>query len=287
MKCLLPHSMEELKKSLAEMTEQSELIAGGTDYVLRARHASKEADILLYPGGVEELRRVELTERELSIGAMVTMAELATILAETPEFRAIADAAENVGSPQIRNKATAVGNLCNASPAGDMLPVCWLFGAEAEILCADGSVQRTPVEQFILDPKKTALNYNEIVLRICIDRNRWQGWVSAFVKIGSRERVSISRESACVAVKFALDGTVEDAAMTLGSVANTPIYLQEFASLTVGEKLTEDVVAAVILVAAQMIHDHCRPTNRLYKTEAAKGLVTDVIDAVIEHSRKL
>lgn len=280
MKCLSPQSVDELGKSLAAMTEQSVIIAGGTDCVIRMRCASKEADVLLYPGRVEELHRVELTENELSIGAMVTMTELEASLVGVPEFRAIADAAGNVGSPQIRNKATVVGNLCNASPAGDMLPVCWLFGAEMELLNVDGGVRRTPVDRFILGSKKTALSYNEIVLRVCIDRRRWRGWVSSFVKIGSRERVSISRVSACAAIKVACDGTVENAAMTLGSIANTPICLREFATRIVGKKLTEDVISSVIPVAARCIHEHCRPANRHYKTNAAKGLVTDVLDKI-------
>ena len=129
MKSLIPHSMEELAAVLCQMEAGDKFLAGGTDYVIQARRGKFDPNRLVYLGDVPELREITLTGEELRIGAMATMVEITAVTQELPEFRAIADAASDVGSPQVRNKATMAGNLCNASPAGDMLPVSWLFDA--------------------------------------------------------------------------------------------------------------------------------------------------------------
>ena len=126
MQCLTPKSMADLSGALAQATPATRILAGGTDYVLHERKGDFTPDLLIYPGAIPELHQISLTDDGLTIGAMVTMREIADALSSVPAYRAIADMAANVGSPQIRNKATLAGNLANASPAGDSLPVCLL-----------------------------------------------------------------------------------------------------------------------------------------------------------------
>lgn len=66
----------------------------------------------MYPGGVEELHEIRITNDALFIGALATMRRMAETLSPYPEFRAIADACSQAVSPQIRNRATVAGNLC-------------------------------------------------------------------------------------------------------------------------------------------------------------------------------
>ena len=136
MQCLTPKSMAELSGALAQATPATRILAGGTDYVLHERKGDFTPDLLIYPGAIPELHQISLTDDGLTIGAMVTMCEIADALSSVPAYRAIADMAANVGSPQIRNKATLAGNLANASPAGDSLPVCLLY--QAQVLVMDG-----------------------------------------------------------------------------------------------------------------------------------------------------
>ncbi len=277
MKTLMPLSMAELPAALAGMTDKSRIIAGGTDYVIASRSRGFEPDALLCLGGIPEMHEITLTEKELRVGAMATMSHIARSLPHTGPFAAVVDAVSDVGSPQIRNKATWVGNLCNASPAGDMLPVSWLYDAQLEIMNADGSVERMPVDRLILGPKKNSLKVGQAVTAVVIDAARWSGYFSAFHKIGSRERVSISREGAAALVKLNADGSVAQARITLGAVANTPIRVPEAEALLIGGRLEDDVLfTEVTRIMAQTIHDNCRPTNRIYKTEAARGLTADL-----------
>lgn len=277
MRCLTPGTLEELADALSQLTEKSEIIAGGTDYVIRARRDGLEPDVLLYLGGIPALHELCLGERELRVGAMVTMRELAEGLEAVPEFRAIADAACDVGSPQIRNKATMVGNLCNASPAGDMLPVSWLYNAKMELLSGDGSTCLIPVSEFILGPQKNALEPGQAVLSVVMDRRPVEGCISAFKKIGSRERVSISREGIAACVRLEKGGAIAQARLTLGAVAATPLRIPEAEAMMEGRRLEDDeLLADVTRVVARTIHENCRPANRQYKTEAARGLTADL-----------
>ena len=181
-------------------------------------------------------------------------------LKDDKAFCAIADAASDVGSPQIRAKGTMAGNLCNASPAGDMLPVSWLYDAQLELMNADGTASVTP---------------DQAVTAILIDLKQFEGFVSAFHKIGSRERVSISREGLAAAVRLDENGKVEQARLSLGAVGGTPIRVTDAEEYMRGRVLDEKLVEEITPMVAETIHNNCRPANRLYKTEAARGLTAD------------
>lgn len=276
MNSLTPRTMAQLAAALAQATPASRIVAGGTDLVIQLHQGRTEPDLLIYPGQIPELKAVQLEEDRLYIGAMATMAQLAAALEPMPEFRAIADAASKVGTPQIRNKATMAGNLCNASPAGDMLPISRLYDLELEALSGDGMVTRLPADGFVLGPGRTALRPGQAVVGLVIDRQRWAGYVSAFRKIGFREHVSIAREGIGALVRFAPDGTIQDARLTLGAVASAPIRIPEAEERMKGKKLDSALLEEVTAITAQTIQDNCRPANRLYKTQAARGLTADL-----------
>lgn len=285
MNSLIPKTMDQLAAALAQATSSTRVAAGGTDLVIQLRQGKSDPDLLIYPGQIPELREIRLTGERLSIGAMVTMAELAVALESVPEFRAIADAASKVGTPQIRNKATMAGNLCNASPAGDMLPVGRLYDLELEVLSGDGTTGVIPMERFILGPRKNALQPGQAVVGLSIDRSRWAGCISAFRKIGFREHVSIAREGMGALVRLAPDGTIQEARLTLGAVAIAPIRIPEAEERMVGKKLDQRLLEEITPITAQTIHDNCRPANRLYKTEAARGLTADLFALLQERAR--
>ena len=276
MKSLMPKTLNEFTNALTQATAQSRIIAGGTDLVIQMHQGRTEPDLLIYPGQIPELRTISLEKDRLHIGAMATMQKLTAALQSVPEFCAISDAASKVGTPQIRSKATMAGNLCNASPAGDMLPVGRLYDLELEILSKDGTMSLIPMEQFILGPRKNVLQTGQAVVEMVIDRRRWAGYISAFRKIGFREHVSIAREGMGALVKCSPDGVIEDARLTLGAVATAPIRIPEVEALMAGRVLDERLLKEVTAITAATIHNNCRPANRLYKTEAAQGLVADL-----------
>lgn len=281
MKWYTPQTTEELAYALQERGKTSLVLAGGTDLVIRLREGKEEPEALIWPGRIPSLRQISVSEDCLSIGSMATLSEIASALEGYPEFAAIADAASGVGSPQIRAKATMAGNLCNASPAGDMLPIALLYETDLEILSGNGEITRIPAKDFLLGPGRTALRPGQAVIRLIIDRRRFADYRSAFKKIGFRSYVSIARIGMGMLVRFRNDGSIEDSRITLGAVANTPIRVPEAEALLYGSMPDESVTDAVRDILTRTVHDNCRPRNRLYKTEAAKGLWADVWDSVM------
>lgn len=275
MQSLTPKTLAELAQALSAATEKAKIIAGGTDFIIKERAGKFAPDLLIYPGFIPELNTVTKENGVLRIGAAVPMNGITAALKDDKAFCAIADAASDVGSPQIRAKGTMAGNLCNASPAGDMLPVSWLYDAQLELMNADGTASVTPVNGFITGPQKTILRPDQAVTAILIDLKQFEGFVSAFHKIGSRERVSISREGLAAAVRLDENGKVEQARLSLGAVGGTPIRVTDAEEYMRGHVLDEKLVEEITPMVAETIHNNCRPANRLYKTEAARGLTAD------------
>lgn len=275
MQSLTPKTLAELAQALSAATEKAKIIAGGTDFIIKERAGKFAPDLLIYPGFIPELNTVTKENGVLRIGAAVPMNGITAALKDDKAFCAIADAASDVGSPQIRAKGTMAGNLCNASPAGDMLPVSWLYDAQLELMNADGTASVTPVNDFITGPQKTILRPDQAVTAILIGLKQFEGFVSAFHKIGSRERVSISREGLAAAVKLDENGRVEQARLSLGAVGGTPIRVMDAEEYMRGRVLDEKLVEEITPMVAETIHNNCRPANRLYKTEAARGLTAD------------
>ena len=275
MQSLTPKTLAELAQALSAATEKAKIIAGGTDFIIKERAGKFAPDLLIYPGFIPELNTVMKENGVLRIGAAVPMNGITAALKDDKAFCAIADAASDVGSPQIRAKGTMAGNLCNASPAGDMLPVSWLYDAQLELMNADGAAIVTPVNGFITGPQKTILQTDQAVTAILIDLKQFEGFVSAFHKIGSRERVSISREGLAAAVRLDESGKVDQARHSLGAVGGTRIRVTDAEEYMRGRVLDEKLVEEITPMVAETIHNNCRPANRLYKTEAARGLTAD------------
>lgn len=279
--CYLPKTEEELSFALSHCTDHSRILAGGTDYIIQSRRMQYEPDVLVSLSDAAWLQGITITENEIRIGAAATMTKIIRFLDLQPMFGALIDAAANVGSPQIRNKGTIGGNLCNASPAGDMLPVCLLFDAKIDILDATGTVRSVSVEDFCLGPKKTCLQTGQAVVTIRFDRTSWKGYYSKFNKIGSRDYVSIARESLGVAVRLTQEWVIEDIRIVLGAVAPVPIRVKDAEDQMRNKKFEKNLIYKITPLIANAIHENCRPTNRLYKTEAARGLVADTLCALL------
>lgn len=276
MQSLTPKTLAELAQALSAATEKAKIIAGCTDFIIKERAGKFAPDLLIYPGFIPELNTVTKENGVLRIGAAVPMNGITAALKDDKAFCAIADAASDVGSPQIRAKGTMAGNLCNASPAGDMLPVSWLYDAQLELMNADGTASVTPVNGFITGPQKTILRPDQAVTAILIDLKQFEGFVSAFHKIGSRERVSISREGLAAAVKLDENGGSNRARLSLGrGSGGHAIRVTDAEEYMRGRVLDEKLVEEITPMVAETIHNNCRPANRLYKTEAARGLTAD------------
>lgn len=188
-----------------EQAPEATLLAGGTDLMVEINFGRRR------PEHVIALRRVdELRELNGTIGAGVTWATL-----ERGPYRALAQAARTVGSPQIRAAGTLGGNLGTASPAGDGLPFLAALDVSIELRSSGGS-RRLRWDEFLTGPKQNALQPGELIHSIILpdevpDRQE-------FGKVGVRNAMVISAVMACV-MRFD-DGRTR---VAVGSVGPTTI----------------------------------------------------------------
>ena len=140
------------------------LLAGGTDLLVGIRKGTVRAPLIIDLKRVAELGG-GITERDgaIRIGAGTVLTELIEDPRMQAVYPALVAAARVVGSIQIRNRATLVGNLCNASPAADTVPPLLVFGALLELAGPDGH-RRVALADFLGGPGRTALGPSEIVL---------------------------------------------------------------------------------------------------------------------------
>lgn len=190
------------------------VLAGGTD-VYPALGEDPVTQPLLDVSRIEALRGIHLTpDCAIRIGALATWTDI--VRADLPPaFDALKQAAREVGSVQIQNRATLAGNLCNASPAADGMPPLLVLDAQVELNRANGK-RLVPLKDFIQGNRQTVRADTELVTAIHIPASALDGQ-SAFFKLGSRRYLVIS--IAMIAARLVVDenGLVTDAAVAVGA----------------------------------------------------------------------
>ena len=267
--CYIPNTLDELGGALGHLTKDSLILAGGTDLVLKIRSKYLYPDILLSLSDIPELREIRITPEQAVIGSMSTMHQVELALDGLEDLQALADAAGGVGSPQIRNKATIGGNVANAAPAADTPSVLWALNAQVDIMGPGGVRRSVPIQQFFADGK-TVLSLGEVILSFTIDRTALAGWRSAFVKLGHRSQVTISRIGMAMALRQDPSGVIQDARVVVGAIKPIPFPLPAAEDILRGN-LPDPCLAEALGATFR------GNTRRAYKEAAAKGVFEDVL----------
>ena len=277
-KSYAPKSMEELMDALAELTSDSKIIGGGTDLMIALNQGSVEPDALLYLGCVDGLSDIVDSPDGITIGAMVTMADLAdSELLTCGSFNALRQAASDVGSVQIRTTATIGGNIANASPAGDIAPVMCLLDAQAVVVGGSG-VRNVPIENLLTGAGKTSLAFNEVITGFILPE-KWSGSVkSAFFKLGFRKALTVSRINLALLLDFDSGGCISLAKVVAGAIAPTPVRLEKAEQFLIGQKPGAEVAKEVGKLLSELILEITpEEFDRDYKAKAAFGIANDIL----------
>lgn len=263
-----PADLAELENVLAAAPRPLRLIAGGTDVLVAGRHLPA-AGTLVDLTRIAAMKGIAREATRLRIGACTPVAMLcrdAQIRALVP---ALADAAAQCGSAQIRNRATIGGNIANAAPAADLLPVLHAADATLRVLDPDGTVAELPIGAYAPDPSRAIL---EIALPIDPAWNR-----SGFAKLGPRREVAIARLN--VAIRAQYDGSRFGAVRIFaGAIGPRPRRLEQAETALAGRALDAAALRAFAAALADEVDAATQGrASNAYKRRAVMGVGLDAL----------
>jgi CO/xanthine dehydrogenase FAD-binding subunit len=235
-----PSSVQEACAMLYEFQDKGALLAGGTDLLVNMKKGKASPKHVLSLSRIEELKRIKRDHGSLTIGACMTVADLEECEEVKSDFSGLSEAAGSLGSPLIRNLATAGGNIVTARPAADLPPALIAYGASL-VLKKEGGERLVPLDEFFKSPGQTILEPGEILCSIVLSEPPpYSG--GAYMKLGLRRSLEISIVN--VAAFLALDGPsgpIREARIVLGAVAPTPMRSPAAEKALIGQKPDEDL----------------------------------------------
>ena len=241
--------MEEAVSLLSEYEGAAKVMAGGTDLLLQLKKGVLPPGYIIDLKGIPGQDNITYDEgRGLVISGMTTVRsiELSSIIKS--RFCCLAQAASQLGTIQIRNRATIGGNVCNAVPSAETAPALLVLEAQLKLISADGE-RVVPIESFFLNPGQTVLSPYEILTEINIP-DLPAGSGSAYMAWTLRKALDLAMVG--VAVVTTINNSIlTEVRIALGSVAPIPIRARKAEALLQGQRLDDELLNEVGLVAAQ------------------------------------
>jgi carbon-monoxide dehydrogenase medium subunit len=230
-----------------EQNADTKILAGGTDLMVMLRRNAEMPEHILDIKAIPETRQLEYTPgKGIFIGAAVTVNQVAEAAVIQEKYAALAQAANSLASYQLRNRATLVGNICNASPGADLAGPLLVYEAQVHIANRQGG-RVVDMTGFFTGVKKTVLQPGELVIGVSLPdvaagdvgvylkETRIKGHDLGIVGVAAR----LTREKRCLV------------AMT--AVAPTPIRLTQLEAMLNSQPLTAEIAIAAGAEARKQI----------------------------------
>ena len=230
-----PKTAAEAARLLHGETGVTRVLAGGTDVLVQLKAGMIEPALIVDIKAIPGIRAITAEGGGFRIGAAVSGAELGEHAALCAAWPGVTEGAQLIGSKQVQGRCSMVGNLCNASPAGDAVPGLIAAAATARIEGPDGS-RDVPVEQIPVGPGKTSLKKGEIITSIHLPARAARS-SDAYLRFIPRTEMDIAVASAGVSLTLDAAGTITAARVVLGAVAPTVLLVQACADAIIGTKL--------------------------------------------------
>lgn len=270
----IPNNLSEVVEILK--TSNCKIIAGATDLMVKNKKKSKDTLLkkrYIFISNIEELKKIELIENKLKIGACVTCSEIIDSPL-VPQY--IKEVIDTMASPAIRNTATLGGNICNASPVGDSLPL--LYALEAKLLIVNNKGEKLiPIEEFIKGPGKIILEEYEILKEIVISLSDFNKIY--FKKVGTRNSIALAKLSFMGMVKLNENKEIADIRLSFGAVAPTILKNKDLEQKIVSLKtLTKEHVEEILVNYRELIKPITdQRSDEYYRKEVSLRLLRDFL----------
>jgi len=278
-----PASVKEAVNLLAAHP-RGQLLAGGPDLLVPLRSGRKETDVVVDVKRIPELNAIEYDPaRGLTLGAAVPSYKIYADRAVTEFYPALADVASLIGGTQIQGRASIGGNLCNASPSSDSIPLLIAYGATCRIAGAGGT-RDCAVEDFCTAPGRNLLAPGELLVSLHLPPPGPNSGAQ-YLRFIPRNEMDIAVAGAGVEVTLE-DGHFRSARIALAAVAPTPLFVRAAGDALAGQPVTAEsiAIAADLARAAALPITDMRGTVE-YRRHLCGVLTRRALEAAIQKAR--
>lgn len=252
------------------------LLAGGTDLLVHLREEKNRGSIIIDISDVKEMKKIEIKESEIVLGALTTFSVIVQNDYIKENVVGLWKAAKSIGSPQIRNMATMGGNICNASPAADIVPPLLVLGATLKVKSIEGE-RCLDLSEFYSGKGKTTLKTNEMVISIEIPHLKNTKEHIGFEKLGSRNALAISKIS-CAVYLEAQDKLINNIRIASGALGGYPLREYIVEEYMKGKVLNDEIIEATAIRYSEVLEKRLSGRSSCeYKKEAARGVLKKAI----------
>lgn len=278
-----PRSLSEASQFLGDHPDEARPFLGGTDLFVRMRDGLCNYKFLLDLKNLDGTNDLDFSpQKGLRIGAAVNMNRVIASQSIIEYYPLLVEACHTVASYQLRTRATIVGNICNASPAGDTIGACLVLGGSLEIHGL-GGIREEPLESLFLGPGVTVLKPGDIATAISFPSPH-KGSVGKYIKLG-RNRIGDLAIVGVTVLAYPDETTPSGLRfrIALASVAPVPMIARQAESILNEQPLT----GARIAEAAQAAMDACTPIDDVrgqarYRKLMVRNLTRKTVDEVWE-----
>jgi probable selenate reductase FAD-binding subunit len=276
-----PSTLAEAITLLEKYGEDAKIIAGGTDLLVAMKMKGLAPKYIINIKSIPNLNYIKYEEEKgLRIGALTKLSEIENSDLIKEKFNIIAKAAGVIGSVQIRNLATIGGNICNASPAADMIPSLLVLDAEVNIV-GQKREKKFPLVNFFTGPGKTVLG-KEILSEVIIPNISFNT-KAAYVKYSPRKAMDIAQVGVAVAITLKEENrAIKKTRIALGGVSPTPKRIYPAEEILKDKNINNDLIKRV----SQIVFDEISPISDVrgsacYKKEMARTMISQILEDII------
>ncbi len=276
-------TLEEASRLLTDLGDDTFLFNGGTDLLVEIRERLRRVRNVVDIKGIPGLSDIIYDEtRGLTFGALVTVGRLERLALVRERYPNLQAAFASLGSIQVRNRATVVGNVCRASPSADTIPPLIADGAFIHIYSRT-NMRVVPLAEFFTGPGKTVLAKGEIVTGITVPP-AGDNSGKAYIKHGRRKAMELSTVGVAVSLSMD-DGVCSDIRIALGAVGATVLRAPAAEAMLRGTRLD----AATVKSAADKAMEECTPISNVrasadYRRDMVGVLTGRAINQALEAS---
>ena len=236
-------TVEEAVRLLAARGDRARVLTGGTDLIVQLREGQRDADLIVDVKKIPQLMSMEVSSTHgLQLGAAVACHKIYECPEVAELYPGLADAAKIIGGWQVQSRASIGGNLCNASPAADSIPMLIAYDVRCRI-AGPGGERTVPVAEFCVAPGKNCLAQGELLVSLDFPMPAPHS-SGAYLRFIPRNEMDIAVVGVGAWVKLSAAGdTIEDARLGVGAVAPTPLFAAEASQWLKGKPASDDTFA--------------------------------------------